>query len=118
MKPADLNFYRRQLLLQDFATWVENHSKADDYITSVIDAATMSTIILWHGSESAKLREIVDEGHRRVISVAIEQRKFSRKRLYDAAHAVFDSSETGVFSGFKIHTVAAIDPEFDGIVVG
>ncbi len=118
MEPDDLDFYRRQLLLQDFATWIETHSKADDCIASVIDAATMSTIILWHGPESAELREIVNEGHRRGINVAIEQRKFSRKRLYDATHAVFDSSEIGVFSGFKIRSVAAIDPEFDGIVVG
>jgi hypothetical protein len=118
MTPDDLDFYRRQLLLQDFATWAEARSETGGYITSVIDAATMSTTILWHGPDSTGLQEILDEGRRRDISVAVKRRKFSRERLYGAAHAVFDSSETGVFSGFKIYTVATIDPDFDGIVVG
>ena len=87
------------------------------YIESVNDAADRATILPWHGPADDVQRAIREQARQLGVTVTVEQRRYSSAELDRAAAALAGRSGRGVFANFRIHSVAGVTADFDGVVV-
>lgn len=116
----EAELWHRQELLSDLRNWTHALPGIDTsgYITSINDAATGSTILIWHGPPNHIQQQIVDEARRRNILTSVQQRKHSKDDLERATRKlVAIESGTGVFQNYVRGPVAAFTPDFDGVTV-
>ena len=104
--------------LMDFKSWILDQPRLADsgYIESVNDSSTLSTTLLWSGSDTDLQKSLIAEGQRRGITVKVEHRKLSRAQLHQAAAKVIAQGESGL-SGFRWSAISEINADFDGIIV-
>lgn len=112
--------WRRQHLLTDLRDWIAAQPgiETSGYVTSVNDPDAGSTILVWHGPPGPLQQQIIDEAGRRQIPVSVQRREHSRDALERAATQLIGiHSGTDVFHNFELSSVAALDIDFDGVIV-
>ena len=87
------------------------------YVGSIDDLAHKATTIMWYGPRTSLLTAIIEEGQRRGISVAVQQRKYSLEQIDAAIDATWQQAAQGKWAGFKISDIAGIAADYDGITV-
>jgi hypothetical protein len=116
----DAGLWHRQELLSDLRGWIEALPgiNTSGYITNINDAATGSTILVWHGPPDRTQQQILDEARRRNISISVQQRRYSLADLERATRQLAAiKSGTDVFQNFTLGSVAPFAPDFDGVTV-
>lgn len=84
------------------------------YVESVNNAATGSTILLWHGISPLQ-QTIIDYGAKIGVAVTIQPRDYDRATLEAAAKDALTKPDQ--ISGFKITAAVAVSAEYDGVII-
>lgn len=86
------------------------------YIASVNDAATLSTVLLWHGSDPLQA-EALQHATELGITASVEQREQSLPEIDDAAAKLLDAAPQFLERGFQLEAVSAVSAETEAMTV-
>ncbi|MEV7769886.1 hypothetical protein [Microbacterium sp. NPDC086615] len=111
-------YLQNQQKLGEFTSWLlDQPGNAErGYIASVNDAASLSTILLWHGSDSLQT-EALEHAQELGITATVEQREHSLPEIDAAAMALLDAAPQFLEQGFQIEAVAAVSAESEAVTV-
>ena len=112
------SFIDNQSKLMDLKGWIleQADQATSGYIDQINDAATLSTRLLWYGSDPF-LQIVVKKAESMGIKVSVEQRSMSLSQIDDVAKLVFLNADALARQGFILHGVGAVGVEDDGLEI-